>query len=123
MQNNSIMLGLWGVIVALSLTMGVFDSNIEALTAKVGGNNPNAKNYACTTIQSGQLLRSDNVTIVTGFDEWGYNYQGHMFNGFYCDSYRDAGWCQPYKDVRLLMKWNDAWLSNKDCDADSLLYT
>jgi len=56
-----------------------------------------------------------------GFDEWGYNYQAHLFNGFYCDSYRDAGWCQAYKDVRLMMKWNDAWLSNKDCDGDGLL--
>ena len=44
-----------------------------------------------------------------------------MFNGGYCDTYRDAGWCQAYKDVDLIMKWNDAWLSNKDCDNDSLL--
>ena len=44
-----------------------------------------------------------------------------MFNGLYCDSYRDAAWCQPYKDVELSMKWNDAWLANNDCDADGLL--
>ena len=80
----------------------------------------NAKN-ACTTIQDGTLLRSDGVPIVLGFDEWGYNYQGHLFNGGYCDSYRDAAWCQPYKDIDLIMKWNDAWLSNKDCDDDGLL--
>jgi hypothetical protein len=52
---------------------------------------------------------------------WGYNYQAHLFNGGYCDAYRDAAWCQPYKDVQLNMKWNDAWLSNKDCDGDGLL--
>jgi hypothetical protein len=58
---------------------------------------------------------------VPGFDQWGYNYQAHIFNGKYCDSYRDAAWCQPYKDDELMMKWNDAWLSNKDCDGDGLL--
>jgi len=75
----------------------------------------------CTTIQSGELYASDGTLITTGYDEWGYNYQAHMFNGYYCDSYRDAAWCQPYKDVQLMMKWNDAWISNKDCDGDGLL--
>lgn len=74
-----------------------------------------------TTIQDGTLLRSDGVVIVLGFDEWGYNYQGHLFRGGYCDAYRDAAWCQPYKDVRLIMKWNDAWLANTDADGDGLL--
>ena len=80
-----------------------------------------APKNSCTTIQSGELEASDGSVIETGFDTWGYNYQGHMFSGGYCDSYRDAAWCQPYKDVELLMKWNDAWLSNKDCDNDGLL--
>jgi hypothetical protein len=75
----------------------------------------------CTTIQDGMLYRSDGELIETGFDEWGYNYQAHMFNGGYCDAYHDADWCQPYKDVELIMKWNDAWMSNKDCDGDGLL--
>jgi len=75
----------------------------------------------CTTIQDGTLVNSANVLITTGYDQWGYNYQARIFNGMYCDSYRDAAWCQPYKDVDLEMKWNDAWLSNKDCDGDGLL--
>jgi hypothetical protein len=75
----------------------------------------------CTTIQSGLLVNSAGNVIETGYDDWGYNYQAHMFNGLYCDSYRDAAWCQPYADVELMMKWNDAWLSNKDCDGDGLL--
>ncbi|MBI4763783.1 MAG: hypothetical protein HY787_04175 [Deltaproteobacteria bacterium] len=75
----------------------------------------------CVTIQDGTLLTSVNTVIETGYDEWGYNYQARIFNGMYCDSYRDAAWCQPYKDVVLEMKWNDAWLSNKDCDGDQLL--
>jgi hypothetical protein len=75
----------------------------------------------CTTIQSGDLVASDGSTIEVGYDQWGYNYQAHMFNGGYCDSYRDAGWCQPYADVELIMKWNDAWISNQDCDGNGLL--
>jgi hypothetical protein len=75
----------------------------------------------CATIQSGTLKTTEGAMIETGFDTWGYNYQAHMFNGTYCDSYRNASWCQPYKDVELQMKWNDAWLSNKDCNGDGLL--
>ncbi|MBN1964780.1 MAG: hypothetical protein JW910_09045 [Anaerolineae bacterium] len=76
---------------------------------------------SCTTIQDGTLLTSDGFPITTGYDQWGYNYQAHMFNGLYCDAYHDAAWCQPYADVRLMMKWNDAWLSNMSCDEDGLL--
>ena len=53
-----------------------------------------AKQEKCTTIQSGELVASDGSTIETGYDQWGYNYQAHLFNGGYCDSYRDAAWCQ-----------------------------
>ncbi len=80
-----------------------------------------ADKQECTTIQDGTLLRSDGLPIVLGYDEWGYNYQAHIFNGYYCDAYRDAPWCQAYKDIRIVMWWNDAWLSNKDCDGDGLL--
>ena len=58
----------------------------------------------CTTIQDGVLLTSDGELITPGYDVWGYNYQAHMFNGGYCDAYRDAAWCQPYVEVNLLMK-------------------
>jgi len=75
----------------------------------------------CTTIQSGTLLASDDSIITVGYDQWGYNYQAHMFNGGYCDAYRDAGWCQDYKEDNLIMKWNDAWLSKTDCDDDGKL--
>lgn len=71
----------------------------------------------CTTIQSGELFASDGITVIeTGYDVYGYNYQAHMFNGRYCDSDRVEG--GDYCDVNLIMKWNDAWLSNKDCDGD-----
>lgn len=77
----------------------------------------------CTTIQDGTLLTSatDGYLIETGFDSWGYNYQAHMFNGGYCDAYRNHSSCQAYRDVELIMKWNDAWLSNTDCTDDGLL--
>lgn len=73
----------------------------------------------CTTIQSGELLASDGSVIEIGFDSWGYNYQAHLFNGWYDNSSRPE---QPVSSGdRLIMKWNDAWLSNKDCDGDGLL--
>jgi len=76
---------------------------------------------ARTKIQDGTLMTSDGYPIETGYDQWSYNYQAHIFNGGYCDAYRNAPWCQPYADVDLIMKWNDAWLSNVDCDGDGKL--
>jgi len=80
-----------------------------------------AKPSACTTIQSGTLFNSIGEVLTTGYDQWGYNYQARLFNGGYCDIYRDAAWCQPYEDVTVVMKWNDARMSNKDCTGDGLL--
>jgi hypothetical protein len=85
------------------------------------GNEVAWEKTVCTSIQEGTLETSDGQIITTGYDRWGYNYQAHMFNGGYCDAYRDAAWCQPYKEDELIMKWNDAWLSNADCDGDGLL--
>lgn len=85
------------------------------------GNEIAWKDSTCTDIQSGTLLTSDEAVVTTGFDQWGYNYQAHMFNGGYCDAYRNAPWCQAYKEDNLIMKWNDAWLANVDCDGDDLL--
>jgi hypothetical protein len=73
----------------------------------------------CVTIKDGALVDSYSNPLVLGYDEFGYNYQAHMFNGRYCDYDRvkDGDYC----DVTLVMKWNDAWLSNKDCDHDGKL--
>lgn len=30
-------------------------------------------------------------------------------------------WYWPYRDTHVIMKWNDAWLSNRDCDGDGHL--
>ncbi len=115
--------GLAGVFVVVALgcaqePAGVADLE-TILQAKVAA--PNGKFAGCTTIQSGTLKASDGSTIEPGFDRWGYNYQARIFEGTYCDAYRGAAWCQPYKDIELRMKWNDAWLSSKDCDGDGKL--
>jgi hypothetical protein len=105
-------------VLAISVTIAGAGSTHSAT---VGEGSPALKPDACTTIQDGTLLTSAGETITTGYDEWGYNYQAHMFNGKYCDAYRDAAWCQPYKEDNLSMKWNESWLSNMDCDGDGLL--
>jgi len=68
----------------------------------------------CTTIKDWTLLTSEGEIIPLWYiKEWPrawYNYQAHMYNW---DYYGNWG--------NLIMKWNDAWLSNKDCDGDSLL--
>lgn len=78
-----------------------------------------AKKGGCVTIQDGVIVASTGELLTTGCDEFGYNYQAHMFNGRYCDYDRVVG--GAYCEVHLSMKWNDAWLSNKDCDGDGLL--
>ncbi|MFO8132769.1 MAG: hypothetical protein R6U10_02370 [Thermoplasmatota archaeon] len=59
------------------------------------------------------------------FDQWGYNYQAHIYNGWY-DNYQkpeppaEHEWGEAGA-TWLIMKWNDAWLSNKDRDGDGEL--
>lgn len=77
------------------------------------------KSDECATIQGGTIFASTGELITTGYDQFGYNYQAHMFKGRYCDADRELG--GPSSTVKLVMKWNDAWLSNKDCDGDELL--
>lgn len=108
---------------------------------------------SCSTIKDGVLTYSDGHYLAaqplqTGYDDWGYNYQAHLFNGSYANVYLggdgfppyygddttylaslsdedqtavQAKWYWPYRSTTLNMKWNDAWLSNKDCDGDGKL--
>lgn len=113
-------------IILMSSLLFVYNCQQDKQTPTQPDNSANSlskKNISgdCVTIQNGTLLTSDGEVIKPGYDKWGYNYQAHLFNGYYCDAYRDAAWCQDYKDVKLQMKWNDQWLSNKDCDGDGLL--
>ncbi len=77
------------------------------------------KDDACATIQGGTIVDVMGNPITIGSDEFGYNYQSHMFSGRYCDSDRVIG--GAYCDVNLIMKWSDEWMSNKDCNGDGLL--
>ncbi len=80
----------------------------------------------CTTITSGDLIYSNpkhylyGEPLTTGYDVFGYNYQAHMFNGWY-ENYTPTQAPVEEGDTWLVMKWNDAWLSNKDCDNDDSL--
>ena len=77
-----------------------------------------AKNK-CATIQGGTLVDSMGNPLVVGYDKWGYNYQAQMFNGFYGNATRPP--VLVTSGDKLMMKWNDAWLSNTDCDGDGKL--
>ena len=110
-------------IFILVLLIGFIIGNFSAGYAVFG------KKDKCTTIQDGTLIGSDKSILSTGYNEWGYNYQARIFNGLWCDYhpvYRPGGanheWCiNNMENVELMMKWSDEWLSNKDCDEDSLL--
>ncbi|MBW7992333.1 MAG: hypothetical protein FVQ84_20285 [Planctomycetes bacterium] len=71
-------------------------------------------------IQDGTIFDSNGDPITLGYDQWGYNYQAHIFNGYY-DNYTRSGTPVTEGDVVLQMKWNDAWLANSDRDGDYLL--
>jgi len=106
------------------------------------------KPSGCTTIQDGILTYSIGhylygTPLIVGYNPYGYNYQAHMFNGSYANSYlgtdgfppyegddeaylaeypdAELEWYWPYRNDQLIMKWNDAWISNKDCDNDGSL--
>ncbi|MHB9150630.1 MAG: hypothetical protein ACYC33_11270 [Thermoleophilia bacterium] len=72
------------------------------------------------TIQGGTITASNGDTITVGYDQWGYNYQAHMFNGLYDNYLRPATPAEGPGD-QLIMKWNDAWLANTDADGDGKL--
>lgn len=132
----------WGILIAILVTMAVtlplLSQKSRVLSGKTG----------CTTVQDGTLTYSAGhylagQEMATGYDAFGYNYEAHLFRGRYANVYLGreglspyfgdtasylavnpsaAGkWYWPYRDVKLEMKWNDAWLSNKDCNGDKLL--
>lgn len=105
-------------------------------------------NGDCTKIQDGVLEYSAGHYLAgepleVGYDDYGYNYQAHMFKGSYANAYLGAAgyppyegddaayladnpsaashWTWPYRDVQLTIQWNDAWLANTDCDGDGSL--
>lgn len=80
----------------------------------------------CAVIKDGTILDSAGNVVKIGYDQFGYNYQAHHFNGTYDSSDRVLdgtywGTVADYVDDKLMMKWNNAWLSNRDCDGDNKL--
>jgi hypothetical protein len=102
----------------------------------------------CVTLKSGSLVYQPGRYLAgqplkLGVDDYGYNYQAHSFNGSFFNSYANGAnfppyngddaaylaadplaalyWAWPYRSVDLAMKWNDAWLSNRDCNFDGKL--
>ncbi|MDZ7611921.1 MAG: hypothetical protein U5L10_04115 [Candidatus Moranbacteria bacterium] len=105
-------------IITILVVFGLF-AGVGLVMAGKGNENTNSKKEKCTTIQSGEIESSTGEVLTTGYDEYGYNYQAHMFNGWYDNYLRPEVIAQG--GTKLMMKWNDAWLSNKDCDGDGLL--
>lgn len=70
----------------------------------------------CNTILEGDIRSYYGYKIVLGLNDLGYNYQAYFFKGLYCDSSLEWECSTEYEDFKLVMKWNDAWLSNVVCD-------
>lgn len=52
--------------------------------------------------------------ITSGYNKWGCNFEGHIFNGIYDNHLMP----EPPLVVgdNLIIKWNEAWLSSKNCN-------
>jgi len=120
---------------------------VAAMLLSVGTVMAAKPSNTCVTLQDGTLTYSAGhylagQPIPVGYDQYGYNYQAHMFNGYYPNVYLGREGFPPfegdveaylaanslaaskwywYPEVTVVMKWNDAWLSNKDCSGDGLL--
>jgi len=113
MKKNVLIIVLVLAALVISTTVVLADQPIKT---DAEGNETAWKASTCTKIQSGTILAKDLSVITTGYDKFGYNYQAHQFVGYYGNASRppvlvDSG-------TWLMMKWNDAWLSNVDCDGD-----
>jgi hypothetical protein len=93
------------------------------------------------TYPAGHYLGGELIPL--GSDPFGYNYQAHTFQGYYANAFLGADGLPPYtgdaesylaahpeaellsywpqRDIRVILKWNDSWLSNKDRDGDGVL--
>ncbi len=110
---------------AIALLLMLAVSQPASLEAAPGG---------CATIQSGTITDSAGNLVKVGADQYGYNYQAHIFNGTYdsVDRNLNDGQSGPYPgdssdppvatfDDHLIMKWSDDWLANRDCTGDGKL--
>jgi len=96
-------------VIFLSGTLALFFLSTTLVFAKT----------QCATIDLGSITDINNNVITLGYDQYGYNYQAHMFNGF-ADNYSRPAFPVTEGD-KLIMKWSDSWLANVDCNNDHKL--
>jgi hypothetical protein len=140
--NGEVMLG-GTPITGLANATGYQDAFIT-LSGKTATEIP----FKCVKIKGGTLkYRTGHYLagqpLQTGYDIFGYNYQAHLFEGSYANVYLGGDglppylgdaeayeaanptvvskWYWLYRSTRVLMKWNDAWISNLDCNGDGAL--
>ncbi len=126
------------VLISILITILVV---LRAVPVTAGGNTGTRIQDGVIKYSVGHYLAGQPIKV--GYDIFGYNYEAHMFKGSYANAYLggygfppykgdDAAylsanptaknvWCWPWRNVQLLMKWNDAWISNMDRDGDGKL--
>jgi hypothetical protein len=87
-----------GLIVLIILLVALFAVSVIPTGAK----------KACTPISSGVLYFNGNL-VKPGVNDNGYNYQAHEAR---FTTHNTTWWYVTH------LKWNDAYLSNEDCDGD-----
>ena len=125
----------------LSKFLSVVSLAIAALAATITTAGAATLKDGVIQYSAGSYLAGQAIPL--GVDPYGYNYQAHAFNGSYFNAYANGAglppytgddatylaqnptaashWAWPYRSDHLAMKWNDAWLSNKDQDEDGKL--
>ena len=95
------------------LVIGVF------LSLQATGEEINGKTLKCVTLEEGTLYSFNGQPVSADCDQFGCNYHTRIYDGRYCDVDQKPG--GEFCHVDLFVKWNNAWLSNKDCDGDNFL--
>jgi len=136
----------------LSLFVTSCGTDLLEITPKDAAKKASSTKTECVRISDRSLVYPTNhfleaELLSTGFDIFGYNYQAHIFKGFYANLYlgeigfppyqgenevylennpdilNDPYFMQyywPFRNDMVNMSWNDLWLSNMDCNADGL---
>jgi hypothetical protein len=117
MKKLSVLLGLLCLISVFTLTVKV--NAAKPTTTDTNGVETGWERSDCATIESGTITDSLGNPVTVGYDQYGYNYQAHMFNGYYDNYSRPA--VPATSGDKLIMKWSDPWLANVDCNLDGKL--
>lgn len=106
------------LVLLLSTTTALADKPVQT---DANGNEIawSQSNSGCATIQGGTIRDTQGNLLTMGYDQWGYNYQAHIFNGYYDNFSRPA--VPVTSGDTLVMKWSDEWLANVDCNGDGKL--